>query len=70
MKLKLDENASDIICKEIIYPIYDIEKKEEGGILFSFYGDVKPGEYKMSFDVFINAKKLSDIKLILNLIKK
>lgn len=70
MKLKLDENASDIICKEIIYPIYDIEKKEEGGILFSFYGDIKPGEYKMSFDVFINAKKLNDIKLILNLIKK
>lgn len=70
MKLKLDENASDIICKEIIYPIYDIEKKKEGGILFSFYGDIKPGEYKMSFDVFINAKKLNDIKLILNLIKK
>ena len=70
IKLKLDENASDIICKEIIYPIYDIEIKKEGGIIFSFYGDVKPGTYKMSFDVFIYAKKLSDIKLILNLSKK
>ena len=70
IKLKLDENASDIICKEIIYPIYDIEKKKEGGIIFAFNRDVKPGTYKMSFDVFIYAKKLSDIKLVLNLIKK
>ena len=68
IQFKIDKNASTILCKNIIYPIYDIEPKHYGRFVFSFDAKVEPKEYTCSFDVYINGKQLNEAKFQLKVI--
>ena len=68
IQFKIDKNASTILCKNIIYPIYDIEPKHYGRFFFSFDPKVEPKEYNCSFDVYINGKQLNEAKFQLKVI--
>jgi hypothetical protein len=68
IQFKIDKNASTILCKNIIYPIYDIEPKHYGRFFFSFDAKVEPKEYTCSFDVYINGKQLNEAKFQLKVI--
>ena len=64
---KMDENKSNIKCKKIDYPIYDIDNNQNGDFDFFFDGNLEPGEYCCFFDVFIKGTKLDDSQFELDL---
>ena len=72
IKLKFDENKSQLSCKEITYPDYDTGITQTCDIYFTFNEDIKYDKYKCYCDVFFNGKKLKDtrIKLIIHDKKK
>ena len=70
VEFKLDENKSNIKCKKIDYPTYEIANNQDGDFDFFFDGNLKPGEYSCFFDVFINGTKLDNTKFELHVIVK
>ena len=68
IKLSIDKNKSNILCKNIIYPPFDIEPKKDGEISFYFDAKTEPKEYICTFDVYINGKQLKDAKFVLKVI--
>ena len=65
IQFKLDEENSKtkLKCQEVIYPIYEIAKNQDGDFSFIFDENVQIEEYSCLFDVFIDGKKLLDTKL-------
>lgn len=59
IKFKISEN-SPIICKEIVYPNYEIDVNQRGEFIFIFDEMGKTGEFILNFDVFVGGKKLKD----------
>ena len=68
IKLIIDKNKSNILCKDIKYPPFDIEPKEDGEISFFFNAKTEPKEYTCTFDVYFNGKQLKEVKFELKVL--
>lgn len=68
IKLIIDKNKSNILCKDIKYPPFDIEPKEDGEISFFFDAKTEPKEYTCTFDVYFNGKQLKEVKFELKVL--
>ena len=67
-EFKIDKNASDILCKNINYPIYEIVPEASGGFFFFFDAKIEPKEYTCFFDVYFNGKLLKGTQLQLKIV--
>ena len=67
IKFELDENSSDLFCKNINFLFYETNKYQKGIITFFFDEDSESGEHTCYFDVFIDNRRLNDIKFKLNI---
>ena len=67
IKFELDENSSDLFCKNINFLFYETNKYQKGTITVFFDEDSEPGEHTCYFDVFIDNRRLNDIKFKLNI---
>ena len=67
IKFKLDEDSSDLFCKNITFLLFETDKYQQCIITFFFDEDSEPGEHTCYFDVFIDNRRLNDIKFKLNI---
>ena len=67
IKFKCEENSA-VKCVDIEYPIFDIEKNQDGEFKF-FIDNITTEKPKISFKIFFEGKELEDTRLIFKLIK-
>ena len=67
IKFKLDENFSDLFCKNINFLFYEKDKYQQCIITFFFDEDADPGKHTCYFDVFIENRQLKDIQFKLKI---